>query len=185
MTKRILAVLAIALLVGCDDDSGATAPVTDNDGGFQPADGLPGDGPSDDTTTGDAADDTGGGAVDTGGGAVDTGGGKVDTGGGDTGSTTSMKCGAFTCAVGTQECCVTAGIGACVAKGGICAGARYGCTSAANCGTGQVCCISGAGGTGGASCTADCPSTTTCNTKADCKGGKDCIDIGSGIKACG
>lgn len=175
MFLRTLPLLASLLLLGCGSDDATTVLEEDTGGGFAPDTG----------TAGDSA------AVDTG--AADT------TPGGDTtlppadapadspATTTTMVCGATTCTVGTQECCVIMVMGACIAKGATCGGARWGCTSPKNCGGGQVCCVSGAGGAGGGSCTAAgmCPSTTTCESNADCSGSaKNCVDLGANIKAC-
>jgi hypothetical protein len=174
-----LSVLSIVLLLGCSSD-GATASEFEEDtgSGFIPGDVL------DETATDTGTPPPG----DTSMPPADTMMPPMDTPAGDTPSTpTAMKCGAFTCTTGTQECCVIAGIGACVTKGAACAGARWGCTAPSNCGSGQVCCVSGAGGAGGGSCTASgmCPSTTTCTSNADCSGSaKNCVDLGAGIKAC-
>lgn len=173
MTSRFLGLLATALLIGCGSDD--TPTLEPEDGGFQPADGLPSDG-ADDTATGSDTSTV----TDTGGTVTDTGGTVTDTG-----ASSPMKCAAVTCDSKTQECCITGGIGSCTAKGGACVGIRYSCTSVDTCGAGQVCCVSGAG-TGGASCTASasCPSTHTCKTNADCSGAlKNCIDTGT-IKLC-
>jgi hypothetical protein len=179
MKLRILTVFALAALtlVGCGDDSGATATTEeDTGGGITPADSSTTETGGDDTSV--PADGTT--PTDTGTPPADT---MMAT---DTPAMgTAMKCGSVNCG-STQECCITAGIPVCIAKGGICAGARYGCTSPKNCPSGQVCCASGAG-TGGASCTASgsCPSSTLCDTNADCSGSlKNCTDIGSGIKSC-
>jgi len=177
MKLRTLTVLAALALFGCSDDSGATATTDEDTGGGIPLDTSTDETSGDETTP--PADTTTGGDSPA---PTDTGTPPADapvTG-------TPMKCGSVTCDKTTQECCITAGIPICIARGGVCAGARYSCTSPTNCSSGQVCCTSGAG-TGGASCTASasCPSSWLCDSNADCSGKlKVCKDIGSGIKAC-
>lgn len=181
MIFRILGILATALLIGCGSD--ASPAVETGDGGFDPADGLPGDGPSEDSTASPdtAATDDGGGDT----GAVGETSPPSDTGADAPVGSVGIKCGAVTCDAKTEECCSVGGVGACTTKGGACAGTRYACTSVDTCGSGQICCVSGAG-TGGASCTAtaSCPTSHTCKTNADCSGKlKTCIDVGF-IKIC-
>jgi hypothetical protein len=177
MKLRTLALFAAFALIGCSDDSDATVvEVTDSSTTETEVTDTSVDetAPPADTTVDETAP------------PADTmsGGDTMTTG--DTAPTNSMQCGAVRCDAASQECCITAGAGVCIAKGGTCAGARYGCTSPTNCASGQVCCTSGAG-TGGASCTAtgSCPSSHLCDSDANCSGAlKACCPVGSGIKAC-
>lgn len=176
-----LAALAFAHLTGCGGDSGATAASTGDDAEI----------PVGDTTGEVASDETGdssmgGETTPTDSSGTDTSTPPSDTATGDTATmmTTAMTCGTMTCNSATQECCVTAGIGACVAKGGTCLGARYACTEKANCPSGQVCCLPGTT-SGTATCTMTCPTTELCSTSADCSGSKkNCVAYSAGIKAC-
>lgn len=188
MNIHVLGAFAAALLIGCGSDDTAVSSQEDG-GGIQPADGLPVDTATDDAASGadtSAVADTGT-VADTGVGPSDTGISASDTGAKTDGSTPAgaMKCGAVTCDAKTQDCCSIGGTGSCVTKGGACGGVRFACTSVDDCGSGQVCCASGAG-TGGASCTAagSCPTSTTCKSNADCTGKlKTCVDIGI-VKIC-
>lgn len=177
MKLRTLTLFAALALIGCGDDGGATAVEVDDTSTTETS----GTDTSVDETT-PPADTT----IDETAPPADTMGGGDTMMAGDTMMTSSMKCGLVTCNNGTQDCCITAGVGVCTTKGGTCAGSRYSCTSPSNCAAGQVCCTSGAG-TGGASCTASgsCPTAHLCDSNADCSGKlKNCTAIGGGIKVC-
>lgn len=179
MTFRTLSALTTLLLIGCGSDGATVTEFDEDTGGIQPAD----------SSTEETVADTGAPPADATGDSsapADTTAPPADTPADTPSSTTTMKCGAFTCTVGTQECCVLpGGVGACISKGAACAGSRWGCTSPSNCGAGEECCVSGAGGAGGGSCTASCPSTNVCDSDGDCSGStKACCALQAGIKAC-
>ncbi len=172
MRAPLLLAIALAVLVGCSSDE-ETVPTTSDDGGFGVTDGLPSE------TTPDTAT-----AVDTTP-AADTTAPPTDSAPVSDAPSTTIKCAAVTCQRATQDCCVTGGMGSCVASGGTCAGPRYSCTSSSECGSGKECCVIGTA-PGGATCTnsGSCGTATTCDSNADCSGKlSTCKDLGY-IKVC-
>jgi hypothetical protein len=96
-----------------------------------------------------------------------------------------VECGATTCHGANAACCVgdQGNSKTCVDKGGACFGAVVECGGRANCGQGEVCCLSLSNGLGGATCTAEsacggAPSggqMILCRSAADCLANQHCV----------
>ncbi len=106
----------------------------------------------------------------------------------------SIPCGdGGTCDPNAQVCCVTfmgqQASTSCVAKG-TCKGSSFGCTSAANCGAGEVCCGSLQGGQSvTATCKPQCQGgfqePQLCANSAECKTpGETCQPAFGGLSTC-
>jgi hypothetical protein len=182
-TTRVLATLAVALLMGCsDDDETTTTPEIDS-----------------------AIDDTGS-ATETGGDETSMTDGTVEetTTDGSTTETTAgdapaadardaadaapkpmIKCGSSTCDPATQVCCGTGGGGGgatCAAKSdaGVCP-AKFACSNGDTCGAGMKCCAV-IGVVSGSECKAACTGLgeiQLCDSNDECPASADAGDGGA------
>lgn len=173
MNKRILATLAVALLVGCSDDDEVTATPEVDTGMVEDTGGTTQDTTPEDTsivTDGTVEETTG----DTATAETTPGDATGDTrDGGDTAPTPTIKCGSTTCVAATQVCCGTGtggGGAVCVPRAdtGVCA-AKFDCSNSDTCGAGLKCCAV-IGVTSGSECKATCGSLEVqlCDSNDEC-----------------
>ena len=123
-----------------------------------------------------------------------SGGGPSSGGLIDGGTSGTIPCGATTCSAATDQCCVQIGGGisaACSPKGVPCPGVSVACSSAANCSTGESCCLALGLGGGGAVCQSACTPglggliIQLCSTTAECPAGQVCTATAAfGFRAC-
>jgi hypothetical protein len=188
MNKRVLATLAVALLVGCSDDDEVAGPVPEVDSGtVEDTGGATDTGSTTEdtstTTDGTVEETTGDGTVTDSTGTDGTP-GDVATDTRDSAPAPMIKCGSSNCDPATQACCagVSGGGTSCIAKAGTCTGTNVGkfeCSSADTCPTGQICC--GAVGTpSGASCKTSCSTLEIqlCDSNDECAAPADAGDAG-------
>ncbi len=180
----VLACLGAALLVGCGSDtvvqfgtggasgtggagssSGQGGSATTGSGG---SGGTSGQGGSATTGTGGA-----GGSSGQGGSATTGTGGTSGAGGGGTGT---IACGMAMCDAATQKCCANMQGQNCIDKAMQCQGVSLDCTSAANCASGDVCCMTfnGPNMPPTIACATQCMGTQVCATSAECPMGLTC-----------
>ncbi len=102
------------------------------------------------------------------------------------GSVAVISCGTASCNAASQECCVTQGGAACIAKGDDCQGGTLSCSGKASCAGASVCCAQFNGSTGGASCQPSCAPGTIqlCGTNAECTAPATCQAVFGGFKTC-
>ena len=156
--------LIAMLAVGCGGAGYTEAFAVPGDGGPSTADGssASGDGGTLDSSMGVKSDAAAGSIV--------ADGGADPVGVGPGGTTADLPCGAATCAIPGQSCCVyelknsAASFSYACVVGGTCPTMpnvrpnTMTCSGAANCATGTVCCVSDANGTVSSSCKAACSS---------------------------
>jgi Cys-rich repeat protein len=173
-----LVVLGLAVAVGC---GGSSESLPDDDAG----------GGGNDSSTG-----TDGNTASRDGATMNDGTSPVDSSMMSTGVPCGQGDAAASCDPTTQVCCVTFGMGGgsaqCIAKGATCQGASVGCSSAANCASGDVCCGAFTNNMLSSACqAAPCPAVAPlgrpiqlCATDGECPNGEKCRTGFGGIKAC-
>jgi hypothetical protein len=116
---------------------------------------------------------------------------QTDASATDASSPNTLACGAATCTLPGEECCITQAGASCIAKGATCQGGTLSCTSKANCTGNNVCCGRFGGGGGSATCAPSCGgggpgggAIQLCATSAECTGGTRCMDSFGGLRIC-